>query len=96
MKYSPGLHLHCCKTGVNVLLCLFPASQTKMLISVGLTANKMLPVNSTFDTNGEPNVIQEVFLEADWLRFIQANNGPLSRNATNRKISIVGTITLRV
>lgn len=53
-------------------------------------------MNSVFDTSAGPNLIWEDFLEGNWLKTVQANNGPSLQSATNQELNIVGTVTLPV
>lgn len=46
----------------------FNKKNCNVSVSVGFMAKKMQPVNSVFNTGAVSNVIQEVFLKAEWLR----------------------------
>lgn len=56
----------------------------------------MHPVRSVLDRGTGPNIFQEEALGAEWPIVIQTDSSPSSKNVTNQKVTIIGTITLRV
>lgn len=54
----------------------------------------MHPINSFFDTGAGKNLIREDILQTEWLRAIQSKTQQALQNATNQKVSVVGTIML--
>lgn len=68
---------------------LFNRRNYKVSTSVDFIANKMHLVNSILGTGAGSNVIGEDFLEAVFLKAMQASSRHFLKNATNQKVSFV-------
>lgn len=77
-------------------IILFNNRNHKISDSVGLRDNKMHGVNVFFDTRAGPNLIGEDFHKTEWLEAIQPINRSAPKYATDKKVSVVGKISLHV
>lgn len=68
----------------------------KVSMTISLMAKMMHNTNVMFDTVTALDLILEEFIEAKWLKAIQTNSRPALKNTTNRKVSVVGMISLHV